>query len=57
MATNATPGSSDRQRMRQLFHRIAIKREDLGRLKAELSALQEEHKALKEKIGAEKSEG
>ncbi|WCR05540.1 hypothetical protein [Paracoccus saliphilus] len=48
--------SNDNKRLRQLFHRITIKREDLARLKTELSALQEERKALKEKIDAEAAE-
>lgn len=43
----------DRKRLRELNHRIVIKREDLGRLREELASLQAERKELKEKLDAE----
>lgn len=46
-------GNEDRKRLRQLNQRISIKREDVARLREELSTLIAERKALKEKLAAQ----
>lgn len=48
--------NEDRKRLRQLNQRIRVKKEDLGRLREELSALNAERKTIREKLAGEVAE-